>query len=113
MTAETTRWAEHLYASGSTEGLLVMEDSPPLDAHPGDTGATIRFSGRDVVVDLEISPDDCRGGGATDLGAGDGVVEWCAEGDVHVYANAFDARQYDFLERLTSGLDIRNYRPVA
>ena len=113
MTPETELWAEHLSAHETKDGLLILEDSPPLDAHPGDTGATIRFSGQDVVVDLEISPDDCRSGGATDLGAGDGVVEWCAEGDVHVYANAFEARQNEFLERLTSGLEIRDYRRAS
>ena len=113
MIPEVVLWAEHLGAHTSRDGLLVLEDSLPLEAHPGDTGATIRLSGPNVVVDLEVSPDDCRNGGATDLGSADGVVEWCVDGNVHVYANAFEPRQHAFLERLTADLTVRNVRPPA
>ncbi|MEX1265112.1 MAG: hypothetical protein WEE66_14465 [Actinomycetota bacterium] len=110
---DTLTWAELVTTFESPDGLLVLEDAPPLDMHLGHEGATVRISGADVVVDLSSGRSGCERS-EPDLGAGDGVVQWCIEptGGVYVYANAFKPAQESFLERLVADLRIRAYRPV-
>jgi hypothetical protein len=103
-------WAEHLSGRMAPDGLLVVDDAGPLDMHPGHSGATVRVSGADIVVDVTVSPDDCVDGGATDLGTEDGVVEWCVGRSVHIYANGFSPRSESFLDQLVEGLEIVSYR---
>lgn len=102
-------WAENLSGSMAPSGLLVMRDAGPLDMHPW-AGATVRISGDDIVVDISVSPDECVGGGATDLGADDGVVEWCVGRSLHIYANAFAPKAQPFLQQLVEGLEVDSYR---
>lgn len=113
-TGVTATWAQHLAGFESEDGLLVLEDAPPLDMHIPDEGATVRFSGDDVVADISSGRAGCDQG-ASDLGADDGVVQWCLypQGGVYVYANAFGPGGEPFLQRLVDGLEIRNYRPAS
>jgi len=112
LAGDTASWAELISAAESRDGLLVFEDAPRLDMHLPEEGATIRFSGDDVIVDVSSGSARCDAG-HPDMGARDGVVQWCVEpsGGVYVYANAFEPRREDFLQGLASGLEIRNYRP--
>jgi hypothetical protein len=109
---DVATWAEKLSGPMTGDGLLVMRDSGLLDMHPGDSGATVRISGDDIVVDISVSPDECVGGGATDLGANDGVVEWCVGRSLHVYANAFAPAGESFLQDLVEGLEVDAFRPA-
>ena len=108
---DTLKWAKLMTASESPDGLLVFEDAAPLDMHQSHEGATVRISGKDVVVDLSSGRTGCEKS-SSDLGASDGVVQWCVEpaGGVYLYANAFKPAQESFLERLVTGLQIRGYR---
>jgi hypothetical protein len=111
---ETATWAELITATETADGLLVFTDERRLDMHLRGEGATIRLSGDEVVVDISSGKPGCDAG-QPDLGARGGVVQWCLDpaGGVYVYANAFEPHREPFLERLVSGLEIRNYRPGA
>lgn len=111
---DTLEWAELVTPLESRDGLLVFEETPPLDMHTSEDGASVRLSGDDVVVDLSSGRPGCEQR-EPDFGAGDGVVQWCVEpaGGVYIYANAFKPAQESFLERLVTDLQIRGYRPGA
>jgi hypothetical protein len=75
-------WAEGLHGEEASDGLLVLDSTPPLVVNPWrDHPPVIRFSDRDVV--FELSPDSAQcdppGREEGDTGAGDGVVQWCIQ----------------------------------
>ena len=71
--------AEHLHGFETSEGLLLLEGTPPLVLHPfrDHSGPTLRLSSRDIVVDLQPLSDLCDAatGWGGDMGARDGVVQ--------------------------------------
>jgi hypothetical protein len=112
--------AEHLHGFETSEGLLVLEGTPPLVLHPygGHSGPTLRLSSSDIVVDLQPHSDLCDPATGWDgdiWGAGDGVVQWCLQprGSAWLYANSFSADGEKLLERLVSELEIRKVEPTA
>jgi hypothetical protein len=107
-------WAENLHGHEASDGLLVLEGTPPLVLHPwrDQNGPTLRLSDEDVIVDLRPLSEQCdpASGWGGDTDPGDGVVQWCAqpEGGIYVYANGFTGEGKDFLEALVDGLEVRH-----
>lgn len=54
-------WAENLHGRQSSEGLLVLEGTPPLVLHPwrDQNSPTLRFSSEEVVIDIRPLSEQC------------------------------------------------------
>jgi hypothetical protein len=108
--------AENLNGFETSDGLLVLEGTSPLVLHPwrDQHAPAIRFSDRDVVIDLRPSSEQCdpasESGGDMDPLDGDMTVQWCVQpqGRIYLYANGFTPSGREFLQSLVSQLEVRN-----
>jgi hypothetical protein len=107
-------WAESLRGEETPDGLLLLSSTPPLLVNPwrNQHAATIRMSGKEIIVDLRTSSESCDAGHGRDRGAEDGVVQFCIQpqGGIYLYANGFTPAAERFLRDLVEGLEVRNVR---
>jgi hypothetical protein len=99
-------WADRLEARQSSDGLLVIDARAPLDPNPYEDRA-VRFSGRDVVV--EVSATDGCEARPPDKGADDGVIQWCLEPEsgIYLYATAFAPSGKEILDDVVRSFEVR------
>jgi hypothetical protein len=110
---EVSVWSENVQGHESPDGMLVLTATPPIEVHPYEGSPTVRFSIRDLVLDLTVAPNECRLS-SNDRGVGDGTVQWCIQpsGGIWLYATMFTAtaKAEKVLQGLVEDLQVLNVR---
>lgn len=108
---EVSVWSENVHGHESPDGMLVLTATPPLEVHPYEGSPTVRFSNRDLVLDLTIAPGECRLS-SDDRGVGDGTVQWCIQpsGGIWLYATMFTAKAEKLLSGIVEDLQVLDVR---
>lgn len=108
---EVSVWSENVHGHESADGMLVLTATPPLEVHPYEGSPTVRFSNRDLVLDLTVAPDECRLS-SDDRGVGDGTVQWCIQpsGGIWLYATIFTAKAEKLLRGIVDDLQVLDVR---
>jgi hypothetical protein len=108
---EVSVWSENLHAHESPDGMLVLTGTPPLEVHPYEGSPTVRFSNKDLVLDLRVDSEACRTR-SDDRGLGDDTVQWCIQptGGIWLYATMFTPKAERLLQGVVDGLHVVNVR---
>ena len=110
---EVSVWSEGIHGRESPDGMLVLTATPPLEIHPygGTSGPTVRFSNKDLVLDLTVAPDTCRER-TNDRGLADDTVQWCIQpsGGIWLYATMFTAKAEKLLQGIVEDLQVLGVR---